>query len=319
MLAATTGIDLNRSFTIAHFIPNLDARGMEPVPSTVTKTYPQRGSLQQFRFAAATAFRCFRCGASKKSKLITVYGDDWSRRLCNGCYGRLLSLYEIKAGAAADDKRAEQLAALLLSLVSVDDQRHAERLLLASETRAKRLSSETLRFLATAEHLAAQLRSEPELEWSPVIIGLCKAVEVEVVNRLIRPLAQRAAAEDLADDKKDKDIGQVAAFCADPNRKPPELGAFAHFLQTVIHSRRRRDTSMLIGAFLKLTADWTGSQWLLDPHGLYQALTTLTTEFRNKAAHIDELGEVDYRQCRELVMGSDGALWRLDLSVERHR
>ena len=31
------------------------------------------------------------------SKLITVYRGDWSKRLCNGCYGRLLSIYEIKA------------------------------------------------------------------------------------------------------------------------------------------------------------------------------------------------------------------------------
>lgn len=69
---------------------------MEPVPSTVTKTYPQRGPLQQFRFAESTAFRCFRCSNAKKSKLITVYAGDWSRRLCNGCYGCLLSIYDIK-------------------------------------------------------------------------------------------------------------------------------------------------------------------------------------------------------------------------------
>jgi len=31
------------------------------------------------------------------SKLITVYRGDWSKRLCNSCYGRLLSIYEIKA------------------------------------------------------------------------------------------------------------------------------------------------------------------------------------------------------------------------------
>jgi hypothetical protein len=292
---------------------------MEPVPSTVTKIYPQRGPLQQFRFAEATAFHCFRCGASKKSKLITVYRGDWSRRLCNGCYGRLLSLHEIKAGTAADDERAEQMAVALLSLVGADDQRHAERLLLASETRAKRLSPEALRFLATAEHVAALLRPEPELEWSPVVIGFCKAVEVEVLNRLIRPLAQRSAHEDLSEDKRDKDIGRVAAFCADQNRKPPELGVFAHFLQTVIYSRRRREGSVLMDAFLKLMAHCTGSQWVLDPHGLYQALTTLTTDFRNKAAHIDELNQMHYRQCRELVVGSGGTLWKLVASMERHR
>src|SRR5262245_11249376 len=118
---------------------------MQPVHSTVTKTYPQRGPLQQFRFAESTAFRCFRCGDTKKAKLITVYSGDWSKRLCNGCYGRLLSLYEIKAGTAADDDRIEELAAVLLSAVTLDDQREAERLFKASEKRANRLSSEALR------------------------------------------------------------------------------------------------------------------------------------------------------------------------------
>ena len=292
---------------------------MEPVPSTLTKTYPQRGPLQQFRFAQSTAFHCFRCSATKKLKLITVYGRDWSRRLCNGCYGRLLSLYEIKAGTAADHQRAEELTAALLALVSVNDQRQAERLLRASETRAERLSPEALRFIATAEHLAGQLQAEPQLEWSPAVIGLCKGVEAEVVYRLLRPLAKRASHADLTGDKDDKDLSRVAAFCADPDRKPPELGTFAHFLQTVIHSRRRRETSVLIGVFLKLTVEWAGSQWLLDPHGLHQALVTLTTDFRNRAAHIDELAQEDYLRCRELVIGPEGTLWRLLLAVERHR
>lgn len=84
---------------------------MEPVPSSVTKRYPPRGPLQQFRFAESTAFNCFRCGDPKKSKLITVYNGDWSKRLCNGCYGRLLSLFEIKAGTAPDDEKAAELAA----------------------------------------------------------------------------------------------------------------------------------------------------------------------------------------------------------------
>ena len=47
---------------------------MESVPSTVIKTYPKRGPLQQFRFAESTAFRCFRCGDTKRPRLITTYG-----------------------------------------------------------------------------------------------------------------------------------------------------------------------------------------------------------------------------------------------------
>lgn len=292
---------------------------MEPVPSTVTKAYPQRGPLQQFRFAEGTAFRCFRCGDTKKSKLITVYGGDWSRRLCNGCYGLLLSLYEIKAGTAADDQRAEELAIALLSLVTLDEQRQAERLFRASNKRTEALSPEALRFIATAEHVAAQLQSSAQLEWSPAVIGLCKAVEVEVVSRILRPLAALTAGEDLIGDRNDKDMGRVAAFCADPKRKPPELGTFAHFLQTVIHTQQRRGTSKLIAGFLRLAAEWTGSNWLLDPEGLHRMLTLLMTNFRNRAAHIDELNREDYVGCRELTIGLQGVVWKLILATELHK
>lgn len=292
---------------------------METVPSPVIKTYPKRGPLQQFRLAATAAFRCFRCGATKKSRLITVYADDWSKRLCNGCYGRLLSIYEIKAGTGSDDEKAEHLAGLLRSLVSLDDQRTAESLLLASDARAKLLSPETLRFLATSEYLADKLGSHEQLEWSPAVIGLCKAVELEIIGQIVRPLAQRTAGVDLSLDLKDKDVTRIAEFCANQNRKPPELGTIAYFLQTVIHSRNRRSTSALMRAFLELTADWTGSHWILDPNGLHQTLTRITIDFRNKAAHIDQLTEVDYRKCRELVMGPEGTLWRLATSLEKHR
>lgn len=292
---------------------------MEHVPSTVTKTYPKRGPLQQFRFAEGTAFSCFRCGETKKSKLITVYGRDWSKRLCNGCYGRLLSLYDIKAGTGAEDERAEQLAAALLSTVALDDRRQAEHLYRASEKRAERLSPEAVRFIATAEYVAGQLEEAPQLEWSPAVIGLCKAVEAEVVARILVPLASKSSGSDLSADKNDKDIGRVAAFCADPTRRPPELGTFLHFLQTAIHSRERRETSALLGNFLRLTGEWTGSNWLLDPTAFHRALTVLTTDFRNRAAHTDELGREDYLGCRHLVIGTGGVVWRLLLATERHK
>lgn len=292
---------------------------MEPVPSKVTKTYPPRGPLQQYRFAQGTAFRCFRCGDTKKSKLIAVYSGDWSKKLCNGCYGRLLSLYEIKAGTAAEDQRVDQLAELLLSLTTVDQQREAEHLFKASDARADALSREALRFIATAEHVATQLETSAELEWSPAVIGLCKAVEAEVVGRILRPLAAAAGEEDLIGDKSDKDIRRVADFCADAQRKPPELGAFSHFLQTVIHSQQRRQTSRLIGCFLRLASQWTGSAWILNPDGLHQSLTLLTRTYRNRAAHIDELSHSDYAGCRELAIGAQGVVWKLAVSTERHK
>jgi hypothetical protein len=162
--------------------------------------------------------------------------------------------------------------------------------------------------------VAGQLQADPHLEWSPAVIGLCKAFEAEVVSRILRPLAVRASREDLSSDKNDKDIGRVAVFCADSTRKPPPaLGTFSHFLQTVIHSTQRRETSVLLRCFLKLTADCTGSHWLLEPDGLHATLAVLVDNFRNRAAHIEELGRQDYLDCRELVIGSEGALWKLAL------
>ncbi len=292
---------------------------MKPVPSTITKTYPQRGPLQQFRFAKATAFRCFRCSDTKKSKLITIYVADWSKRLCNGCYGYLLSLHKIKAGTKTNDERADDLAAALISAVALDDRRQAERVYRVAESRSEHLSQKSVRFIATAEYLAGRLQSEPHLEWSPTVIGLCKAVESEVVSRILIPLANKTGSADLSVDKKDRDVGRVAVFCADPIRKPPELGAFAHFLQTVSHSKRRRNTSIIIRKFLRLAEDWTGSDWILDPTSFHRSLTMLTTTFRNRAAHIDELGKEDYLGCRDLVIGDRGIVWRLLVATESHR
>ncbi|MYL10569.1 MAG: hypothetical protein F4010_00110 [Cenarchaeum sp. SB0669_bin_11] len=120
-------------------------------------------------------------------------------------------------------------------------------------------------------------------------------------------------------DKQDSHLGRVARFCVDQPEQPPELGAFAYFLQTVIHSQRRRHSSPIVRAFLRLTGDWVGSNWILDPDSFHQSLLTLTTQFRNRAAHIDELGRDDYLGCRNLVIGQQGILWQLLDSTARHR
>lgn len=290
---------------------------MIPVPSTLVTSYPTRGPLQQFRFRAATSFQCCRCGRPKKSKLLVRYSDDWSRCLCNGCYGLLLSIYRVKSGTDDDDVKVHKLAEHLLKIVSSDDERRSAQLLRASEARATRLSPQALRFLATAQHLSKALRVGPDLEWSPVVIGLCKAVEVEIVRTILDPLARRSAGSDLSADTADKDLRRVAVYCNGSSAYPPEIGAFAYFLQTAIHSQKRRQESVLLQLFLEITADCVGAEWVMNPDGLHRSLTTLTKEFRNRAAHTDELGANDYMKCHDLVIGPKGLLWKLSLGVER--
>jgi hypothetical protein len=136
-------------------------------PAPITKAYLPRGRLSQFQLERAMPFACFRCGLAKKAKLQTIYDGDWSRRLCNGCYGYLLSIYEVAAGATTEDEKATQLALLVLDLVSADDARGALRRRSYGRDPQACLSPEAARFLGTAEFVAEQLRRRAEtLEWS---------------------------------------------------------------------------------------------------------------------------------------------------------
>ncbi|MGY3033362.1 hypothetical protein ACVIIV_002532 [Bradyrhizobium sp. USDA 4354] len=206
-----------------------------------------------------------------------------------------------------------------MGLVSKDEVAQAERLLRTAEKRAELLSPEAIRFISTSEHVSRHLAVQPELEWSPAVIGLCKSVELEAVRLLLQPLAGQLAGVDLAVDRADKDYGRVAAFCAEPTRRPPELGAIVHFLKTLANSKQRRQQSALLQEFLKMVSNWSGSHWVLDENGLASFLNVLTVGYRNPAAHTTELGQLDYNKCRELVIGADGGLWKLLVSTVRHR
>src|SRR5262249_49142970 len=123
-------------------MPALASMPIEPVPSSLAKVYPARGPIQQFQFADTSSFVCFRCEQAKKSKLIAVYSQDWSKRLCNGCYRHLLSIYKVKAGAQTAMRGLKVIT--LLAAVSADTRREAQQIFQASEQRARFLSPEAL-------------------------------------------------------------------------------------------------------------------------------------------------------------------------------
>lgn len=288
----------------------------QPPPDEIVKVYPERGAMQQFRLQASVPFSCFRCNEVKKSKLVVLHKGKWDRIICNGCYGRLLSIFDVKAGTKPDDEKAADLSELLLSLLSKSESLEAEKRFKVSENRADRLSGIALKFVSTAEHLANALSATEDLDWSPVIIGLCKAVEIEVIERIVMPLAKANFGGISDSDMRDKDIGRVAKFCNNPTGKPPELGTFGHFLQTALNSETRRTSSNLIGGMFRLFGRWPQSSWLSSLTGFHPSLVRLTRDFRNRAAHIDSLTKADYEQCRDFVLGKDGMLWQLILSTE---
>jgi hypothetical protein len=62
-----------------------------PPPDKTVKEFPKEGDVQLFQLESLHDFRCQRCQAQKKSKLVADQGRDWSKLLCNGCHGPLQS------------------------------------------------------------------------------------------------------------------------------------------------------------------------------------------------------------------------------------
>ena len=168
---------------------------------------------------------------------------------------------------------------------------------------------------ATTRSRPAQLSNATGLDWSAAVIGLCKAVEIEAVRRVVDPLIAAAGGADLAADVADKDLGRVAKYCAGRSAKPPELGAIRHFLVTAANSQERQAASPLLSAFRDVLRRWPLGDWLLTPAGAPAALEAITMSYRNPAAHTEELTEVDYRHCADFVLGGNGLLWSLIMAT----
>jgi len=60
----------------------------------ITKSFPRKGPFKQYRFENLIEFSCQRCKKNKKSKLLIFFNNQQDLKVCNGCYGESLSLYE---------------------------------------------------------------------------------------------------------------------------------------------------------------------------------------------------------------------------------
>lgn len=287
----------------------------------IIKEYLPRGPLRQYRFEKSLSFSCFRCGQVKTSKLITIYCEDWSKKLCNGCYGRLLSIYEIKAGVISEDEKVEQLTEILLKLIDENKVIEETNRILLRRNQAKYLATSSIRFFATSESVAKKLTNENDLDWSPAIIGLCKAFEVELIDRIVKPLRNQSLNFNISEtDLNDPDFGRIAKYCSGKSDKTPEIGVVNHFIRTAINSKERIETSLFLKDIFKVyLSQRPKSYWLIDKNGFINATDDLTKNFRNKAAHIDELSKIDYEKCKELVFGDKGIIWELIICTDKKK
>lgn len=276
----------------------------------IIKTYPKRGPLQQYRLGTICSFSCFRCGQEKTSKLVTVANGSWANLLCNGCYGRLISLHEIRDSSKTSEEKAELVAVHLTQLIPLQQARAQESLLRQRQRQSDLLDTRSLRFIATAECVAENLLGHTELDWSAALIGLCKAFEVELVQRLIEPLRISCDGQDINADINDSDLRRIARYCAG-NAPPPELGSVRHFLEAATRLPDRVRRSPLLANLRSIVKKWPHADWLFQLEGGLTAIGTLTSRYRNRAAHNEVLTRDDYLGCHALVVGTDGVLWKL--------
>jgi hypothetical protein len=179
------------------------------------------------------------------------------------------------------------------------------------------LDATTVSFLRTAEDIASYLQSSVHLDWSAPVILLCKAFERETVRRILEPLRLSTKRSDLSNDLDDLEFNRIAKFCRSTEASPPELGTFGRFLATAIHSVKRRNSSALLQAFYQLVSQWPESTWIVDPHGLAPAIERLTKQFRNRAAHIEQLMQSDFIKCHSYVRDDpDKIIVRLVVSTQ---
>ena len=283
-----------------------------PFRYEVVKTYPERGPLHQYRVAQATAFICHRCGDSKTSKLVTLLEEDWEHPLCNGCYGRLLSIWDVKSGTLPEDERADQLRAIASKSIShtkVDEARSRFAAAWFGE-----IAPQAQAEIATAKAIVAPLQNANGLDWSCVVLLLCKAVEIELVARVFEPLRASVAELDLSEQISDKEFTPIAKYCSGRG-KEPELGTMGRFVSTAANSNSRLQDP-LTTRLRQLSSRWTFSDWLFDKSGLVSHLETLSSEYRNPAAHLTLLEEAQYSRCSLLVTGDQGLLASLVMATK---
>lgn len=276
----------------------------------VTKTYPKKGPLSQYRFESASAFNCFRCGETKTSKLISIYRDDWSLKLCNGCYGRLISLYEIQNSSDPNEKKFLELDQIIKNIWSQFNQKISEIEFLISKSNPK-FEKSTIKFLATAEFLEKNMPEGEYLEWSPAIICLCKAVESELIHKFINPMRELGSKEKINADELDKRTQKFEKYIFALNDTPPEIGSIAFFTKLISSSESYKKQSKALKIFKVYCQMRPFSDWLYSTDGAPIELNKLVEDFRNKAAHLSNFNKKDYEICLNLTNSQNGVLHKI--------
>lgn len=279
--------------------------------------YPPRGNLQLIRYDRAAPFECWRCRKTKVSKLQAIANLERPRIICNGCYGYLLSLAEIKAQNIEPWLKAEQIHDLNIKEVSAKQaaqgaEKHEQRI----KQYWRFLSPQARQFIGTAEFLYERMTDRVDLDFSPLIIELVKSFEHQCLIGFVEPMKNKAMNEpqverEVTADCEDRDFGRMAKYVFGRDVRPPELGVIAYTLATFIHSKER----ILRSRFLKILNAHISScrdvDYFMNQERFVGQASKLTQSYRNPAAHVGSLSKLAFEECRTMLIGPSGVLWQL--------
>ncbi|MBT7788627.1 MAG: hypothetical protein HN757_07085 [Calditrichaeota bacterium] len=160
----------------------------------------------------------------------------------------------------------------------------------------KNLEAETKQFLTTGIFLYKMFKhAQPViLDTAPASIEFAKCFEKEISSKLLQRFKEYFAHLNINEDEidvdlKDRELSSITRYLVKSDRKPPELGTFAYFLNIVIHSKKRIKSSATVKAFVAFSQTLTNPQFILDPDKLLYFLRLITTKYRNGAAHTEPL------------------------------
>jgi hypothetical protein len=281
----------------------------------VEAALPPRGDVRQYRLTRSAQFRCIRCGRPKTARLIALLRDDTEHPLCNACYGNILSRHPAPRGSDRTDSYADAMAVevevSIRRAMAVGRRLAAEHGLRLTELGERHLGTARI----VADHLGSLDDTLPVL-WSPVVSALSSTVEVELRHRLIDRMRDVLLARSALIGDLPGEYTKFVAYCkAKPGSGRMEMGAMARFLASVAIDSRQATPTQVGRDFRKLLETSPKAEWLGDPNGLATEITAYAREFRNPAAHGEEIGRDVGRRCLAYVAGDDGLLWRVVYAV----
>ena len=158
------------------------------------------------------------------------------------------------------------------------------------------LQPDTLRALRTAEFLRSKASLLPDC--SAIIIEYCKAVEIELKQKILSRLQDDWATNTIPSSKPPGSLKRLYEFVIGKGR-PLELGTLVDNIQASLDPQNDSvDIAISLREVLFKNQTWMSMDFI-------NQIQNLTRTYRNPAAHTAIMSLSDIEQCRALVIGTN--------------